>query len=215
MARADAAGCGKVTSRGTNFIVQASSPDRNNVNRDNLFLAMLHRTGNLSPQTYNGGLPRDLTFEPCKTPELMDPSSVYAYDSYSNLEYMGFPNSPAAIGSIGRQYFVSLLPILHPSRFLTIISLQSPLTIPPPAWARCPLPPATRPTPLADLMSPPLPAPALLQVASTLPPSLTLALAGCLRTACDPEGAAVEPFALLLPSLAMSDTTPSLNPRLV
>ena len=73
-----------------------------------------------------------LTFEPCKTPELMDPSSVYTYDSYSGLEYMGFPNSPAAIGSIGRQYFVSLLPILHPSRFLTIISFQSPLTIPPP-----------------------------------------------------------------------------------
>ena len=45
-----------------------------------------------------------LTFEPRKTPELMDPSSVYTYDSYSGLEYMGFPNSPAAIGSIGRQF---------------------------------------------------------------------------------------------------------------
>ena len=128
---------------------------------------------------------------------------------------MGFPNSPAAIGSIGRQHFVSLLPILHPSRFLTIISFQSPLTIPPPAWARCPLPPTTRPTSLADLMLPPLPAPVLLQVASTLPPSLTLALVGYLRTACDPEGAAVELFALLLlPSLATSDTTSSLSPRL-
>jgi len=46
-----------------------------------------------------------LTFEHRKTPELMDPSSVYAYDSYSGLEYMGFPNSPATIGSIGRMLF--------------------------------------------------------------------------------------------------------------
>ena len=64
-------------------------------------------------------------------------------------------------------------------------------------------------------MLPPLPAPAILQVASTLPPSLTLAPAGCLWTAYNPEGAVVEPFALLLlPSLATSDTTSSLNPCL-
>lgn len=45
-----------------------------------------------------------LTFENRKTPELMDPSSVYTYDSYSGLEYMGFPNSPTAIGTIGREF---------------------------------------------------------------------------------------------------------------
>jgi hypothetical protein len=42
-----------------------------------------------------------LTFEHRKTPELMDPSNVYTYDSYSGLEYMGFTNSPTAIGNIG------------------------------------------------------------------------------------------------------------------
>jgi hypothetical protein len=47
-----------------------------------------------------------LTFEHRKTPELMDPSSVYAYDSYSGLEYMGFPNSPSAIGNIGLATYV-------------------------------------------------------------------------------------------------------------
>jgi len=47
-----------------------------------------------------------LTFEPRKTPELMDPSSVYTYDSYSGLEYMGFPNSPTAIGSISLANYI-------------------------------------------------------------------------------------------------------------
>jgi hypothetical protein len=47
-----------------------------------------------------------LTFEPRKTPELMDPSSVYTYDSYSGLEYMGFPSSPSAIGSISLATYI-------------------------------------------------------------------------------------------------------------
>jgi len=48
-----------------------------------------------------------LTFDHRKTPELMDPSNVYTYDSYSGLEYMGFTNSPTAIGNIGRKCFPS------------------------------------------------------------------------------------------------------------
>lgn len=46
-----------------------------------------------------------LTFEHRKTPELMD--NAYTYDPYSGLEYMGFPNSPSAIGSISRKCFRS------------------------------------------------------------------------------------------------------------
>ena len=52
-----------------------------------------------------------LTFEPRKTPELMDPSSVYTYDSYSGLDYMGFPNSPSAIGSISRKLHLASDPV--------------------------------------------------------------------------------------------------------
>ena len=54
-----------------------------------------------------------LTFENRKTPELMDPSSVYTYDSYSGLEYMGFPNSPSAIGTIGREFLFCFRPHLR------------------------------------------------------------------------------------------------------
>jgi len=43
-----------------------------------------------------------LSFEHRKTPELMD--NAYTYDPYSGLEYMGFPNSPSAIGSISREF---------------------------------------------------------------------------------------------------------------
>ena len=62
-----------------------------------------------------------LTFEHRKTPELMDPSSVYTYDSYSGLEYMGFPNSPTAIGAIGRKFFLFAS---DPASVLTMICFR-------------------------------------------------------------------------------------------
>ena len=57
-----------------------------------------------------------LTLESHKTPELMDPSSIYTYDSCSGLEYMCFLNSPVVnIGSIGRQFASDLVsvPLSH------------------------------------------------------------------------------------------------------
>ena len=56
-----------------------------------------------------------LTFENRKTPELMDPSNVYTYSSYAGLEYMGFPDSPTAIGTISRKFlFASDPAFFHP-----------------------------------------------------------------------------------------------------
>ena len=53
-----------------------------------------------------------LPFEPHKTPEFMGPSSVCTYDSYSGVEYVGFPSSPAAIGTISRQFTPNLASVL-------------------------------------------------------------------------------------------------------
>ena len=158
-----------------------------------------------------------LTFEPRKTPELMDPSSVYTYDSYSGLEYMGFPDSPSTVGSLVVSFGFAPDPASVPVPDHGLFPLsKSPLRFSLPVWARCPWLPTTRPTLLVDPTSLPLLVPTLSQLLCIQPLSPTLVLAGCLRTACDPEGAVEVPLTRPpLPSPATSNTTPSLRPCLV
>ena len=48
--------------------------------------------------------------------KFMEPSIVCAYDSHSGVEYVGFPNSPAAIGTISRKFASNVASILAPDR---------------------------------------------------------------------------------------------------
>ena len=48
--------------------------------------------------------------------KFMEPSTVCTYDSHSGVEYVGFPSSPAAIGTISRKFASNVASILASDR---------------------------------------------------------------------------------------------------